>query len=167
MIAPTGTTSRIRRASPDDAECVRSIARAAFEKYTVRIGREPAPMVADCVTAIKADQVVVIETAAVVVGYLIGWPETDAYFIDNIAIEPTRQGEGLGRKLMDHAIEGARRLGLPAVRLYTNVAMSENLSIYAHLGFSETHRAWEDGIHRVYLRLDLGVMDETKSCQYF
>jgi hypothetical protein len=45
--------------------------------------------------------------------------------------------------------------------------MSENLSIYAHLGFSETHRAWEDGIHRVYLRLDLGVMDETKSCQYF
>ena len=156
-MAPTGTTSRIRRASLDDADCIRSIARAAFEKYTARIGREPAPMVADFVAAINSDQVVAIETAAVVVGYLIGWPETDAYFIDNIAIEPTRQGEGLGRKLMDHAIEEARRLGLPAVRLYTNVAMNENLSMYAHLGFSETHRAWEDGFHRVYLRLNLGT----------
>ena len=124
-------------------------------------------MVADFVAAINADRVAVIETAAVVVGYLIGWPETDAYFIDNIAIEPTRQGEGLGRKLMDHAIEEARRLGLPAVRLYTNVAMNENLSMYAHLGFSETHRVWEDGFHRVYLRLDLGMTDETKSYQYF
>ena len=156
-MAPTGTTSRIRRASPDDAEYIRSIARAAFEQYTVRIGREPAPMVADFVAAISSDQVVVIETAAVVAGYRIGWPEADAYFIDNIAIEPTRQGEGLGRKLMDHAIEEARRLSLPAVRLYTNVAMNENLSLYAHLGFAETHRAWEDGFHRVYLRLNLGA----------
>jgi hypothetical protein len=58
---------------------------------------------------------------------------------------------------MDHAIEEARRLGLSAVRLYTNVAMSENLSLYAHLGFIETHRAWEDGFHRAYLRLNLAT----------
>jgi GNAT superfamily N-acetyltransferase len=155
-MAPSGTTSRIRKASADDAEYVRSIAREAFHKYTTRIGREPASMVADFVAAIASDHVVVIETAGIVDGYLIGWPESDAYFIDNIAIEPTRQGEGLGRKLMDHAIDEARRLGLPAVRLYTNVAMSENLPMYAHLGFIETHRAWEDGFHRAYLRLNLG-----------
>src|SRR5438874_715483 len=68
-MAATGTTSRIRRASSDDADYIRSIARVAFEKYTVRIGREPAPMVADFVAAINADRVAVIETAAVVVGY--------------------------------------------------------------------------------------------------
>jgi len=114
-------------------------------------------MVTDFVAAIASDHVVVIETAGVIAGYLVGWPETDAYFIDNIAIDPDRQGEGLGRKLMDHAIEEARRLGLSAVRLYTNVAMSENLSLYAHLGFIETHRAWEDGFDRAYLRLNLGT----------
>ena len=114
-------------------------------------------MAADFAAAIASGQVVVIETTGVVVGYLVGWPETDAYFIDNIAVDPDRQGEGLGRKLMAYAIEEATRLGLPAVRLYTNVAMSENLSLYAHLGFMETHRAWEDGFHRAYLRLNLGT----------
>jgi hypothetical protein len=33
--------------------------------------------------------------------------------------------------------------------------MTENLSMYAHLGFVETHRAMEKGFHRVYLRLTL------------
>jgi len=36
-----------------------------------------------------------------------------------------------------------------------NEAMTENLSMYAHLGFVETHRAVEKGFHRVYLRLTL------------
>lgn len=156
-MARSVNSSRIRRASQDDAANIRSIARAAFEKYTARIGREPASMVTDFVAAIASDHVVVIETAGVIAGYLVGWPETDAYFIDNIAVDPDRQGEGLGRKLIDYASEEARCLGLSAVRLYTNVAMSENLSMYAHLGFVETHRAWEDGFHRAYLRLNLGT----------
>jgi ribosomal protein S18 acetylase RimI-like enzyme len=155
LMAPSRNTSLIRRASPDDATHIRSIARAAYAKYIARIGREPAPMVADFAAEIAADHVVVIESAGLVVGYLIGWPETDAYFIDNIAIDPMRQGEGLGRKLIDHAIQEARRLGFLAVRLYTNVAMNENLSMYAHLGFSETHQAWENGFHRIYMRLNL------------
>jgi ribosomal protein S18 acetylase RimI-like enzyme len=96
---------------------------------------------------------VVIETAGTVDGYMIAWPETDAYFIDNIAIDPLHQGKGLGRQLIDYAIGEARRLRLPALRLYTNVAMTENLSMYAHLGFVETHRAMEEGFHRVYLHL--------------
>ena len=146
-------TSLIRRASPEDATHIRSIARAAYAKYIARIGREPAPMVADFAAEIAADHVVVIETAGLVVGYLIGWSETDAYFIDNIAIDPARQGEGLGRQLIDHAVGEARHFHLPAIRLYTNEAMTENLSMYAHLGFVETHRAMEKGFRRVYLRL--------------
>ena len=33
--------------------------------------------------------------------------------------------------------------------------MTENLSMYAHLGFVETHRVTEDGFNRVYMRLNL------------
>ena len=65
------------------------------------------------------------------------------------------KGEGLGRHLIDHAVDEAGHFHLPAIRLYTNVAMTENLSMYAHLGFVETHRAIEKGFHRVYLRLTL------------
>jgi len=141
----------IRRATTDDVARIGAIARAAYAKYVPRIGREPAPMRADFAAEIAADHVVVIETAGAVNGYMIAWSEPDAYVIDNIAVDPARQGQGLGRQLIDHAADEAARLRLPSIRLYTNVAMTENLSIYARIGFVETHRALEDGFHRVYM----------------
>jgi ribosomal protein S18 acetylase RimI-like enzyme len=143
--------AQIRRAKPEDAARIRAIARAAYAKYVPRIGREPAPMLADFAAEIAAERVVVIETAGAVHGYLIAWPKADAYFIDNIAIDPALQGRGLGRQLIDHAAREAATLRLPALRLYTNAAMSENLLMYAKLGFIETHRAMENGFHRVYM----------------
>src|SRR5262249_61036939 len=125
-----------------------AIARAAYTKYIARL-----TMLADFSAEIAAGHVVVIESGGAIVGYMIAWPEIDAYFIDSIAVEPERQGEGLGRHLIDHALGEARNFHLPAIRLYTNVAMIENLSMYAHLGFVKTHRATEKGFHRVYLRL--------------
>jgi ribosomal protein S18 acetylase RimI-like enzyme len=151
----SGSACVIRAASSDDVERIRSIARSAYAKYIARLGRKPPPMVADFAAEIAAGHVVVIEADRSVAGYMIAWPETGAYFVDNIAVEPVRQGTGLGRRFMDHAVREAKRLRLPAVRLYTNVAMTENLAIYAHLGFVETHRAWEAGTHRVHLRLAL------------
>jgi ribosomal protein S18 acetylase RimI-like enzyme len=141
----------IRKAMAEDAARIGAIARAAYAKYVPRIGREPAPMVAE----VAAGRVVVIGTAGAVDGYMIAWHETDAYFIDNIAIDPARQGEGLGRQLIDHAVGEAKRRRLSAVRLYTNAAMTENLSMYTHMGFVETHRAIEKGFNRVYLRWTL------------
>jgi ribosomal protein S18 acetylase RimI-like enzyme len=145
----------IRKATAEDTARIGAIARAAYAKYVPRIGREPAPMVADFAAEVAAGRVVVIGTAGAVDGYMIAWPETDAYFIENIAIDPARQGEGLGRQLMDHAVGEAKRRRLSAIRLYTNAAMTENLSMYAHLGFVETHRAVEKGFDRVYLRWSL------------
>jgi ribosomal protein S18 acetylase RimI-like enzyme len=131
---------------------MRAIALAAYAKYVPRIGREPAPMVADYEAAVAANRAVVIETAGSVRGYMIAWPEPDAYFIDNIGVDPACQGGGLGRRLINHAASQADRLGLPALRLYTNALMSENLAMYAHIGFVETHRSVEKGFHRVYMR---------------
>jgi ribosomal protein S18 acetylase RimI-like enzyme len=117
-------------------------------------------MLADFAAEIVAGRVVVIETAGGVNGYMIAWPEADAYFIDNIAVDPECQGKGLGRHLIVYAATEAKRLRLPAVRLYTNVMMTENLSMYAHIGFVETHRAVEKGFHRVYMRWNLFNDDE-------
>jgi ribosomal protein S18 acetylase RimI-like enzyme len=56
---------------------------------------------------------------------------------------------------MDYAEREARRHGLAAIRLYTNAAMTENLSFYRQLGFVETRRAIEQGFNRVFMRRDL------------
>jgi ribosomal protein S18 acetylase RimI-like enzyme len=150
------STPRIREATADDATRMRAIALAAYAKYVPRIGREPSPMVADYEAEVAANHAVVIAAAGGVLGYMIAWPEPDAYFIDNIGVDPKCQGGGLGRCLIDHAVSQADRLGLPALRLYTNALMSENLAMYAHIGFVETHRALEKGFHRVYMRWTLG-----------
>ena len=150
----------IRRATADDAARIGAIARAAYAKYVSRIGREPAPMVADFAGHIAAEHVVVVKTAGVVDGYMVAWAETDAYFLDNIAVDPARQGRGLGRKLMAHAADEAKRRHLLAIRLYTNAAMTENLSMYAHMGFIETHRVVEKGFARVYMRWTLPAGEE-------
>jgi ribosomal protein S18 acetylase RimI-like enzyme len=147
-----GATPLIRRATAGDVARIRAIARAAYAKYVPRIGREPAPMVADFDAEVAAHHVVVIEAAGRVGGYMVAWPEADAYFIDNIAVDPECQDGGLGRRLIDHAATEADRLHLPALRLYTNVLMTENLSMYAHIGFVETHRATEKGFDRVHMR---------------
>jgi GNAT superfamily N-acetyltransferase len=151
-MTPSSNTPHIRGATAADAARMRTIALAAYAKYVPRIGREPAPMAADYEAEVAANRAVVIETAGSVHGYMIAWPEGDAYFIDNIGVDPACQGGGLGRRLINHAVSQAGRLGLPALCLYTNALMSENLAMYAHIGFVETHRSVEKGFHRVYMR---------------
>lgn len=112
-------------------------------------------MAADYDEDVAAQRVVVIDVGGSVIGYMVAWPEPDAYFIDNIGVEPKAQGKGLGRRLIEHAATDAHRLGLPALRLYTNAAMVENLSMYAYLGFIATHCTVEKGFNRIYMRLDL------------
>lgn len=146
---------RLRKARADEARRIGEVARAAYMKYVPRIGREPAPMGADFAAEIAAGRVVVVASEDRVAGYIIAWPEADAYFIDSIAVDPSEQGRGLGRQLMGHAEHEARRHGLAAIRLYTNAAMTENLALYRHLGFVETHRAIEQGFDRVFMRRDL------------
>jgi ribosomal protein S18 acetylase RimI-like enzyme len=105
-----GNTPLIRIARIDDAARIGELARAAYTKYVPRIGREPAPMIADYDAEIAAQRVVVVEMGDRVGGYMIAWPEVDAYFIDNIAVDPECQGYGLGRCLIEHAVAEANRL---------------------------------------------------------
>jgi len=71
-----------------------------------------------------------------------------------VAVLPWKQGHGIGRALLSFADAEARRRGLPAIELYTNVAMTENLALYLRLGYVETERREEAGFSRVYYRKD-------------
>ena len=69
---------------------------------------------------------------------------------DVVAVSPARQGGGHGRRLLARAEQDAHDAGLPEIRLCTNEAMTENLTLYPRRGFHETRRGIEDGYHRVF-----------------
>jgi GNAT superfamily N-acetyltransferase len=133
-------TGDIRRARPADADFVAACVHLAYEKYVVRIGRKPKPMEANYARAIAQHQVWVVDGEAGIEAVLELIPEDDHLLIENIAVDPARQGSGLGRRLMAFAEDEARRQGFAELRLYTNETFVENIAFYEWLGYAVTGR---------------------------
>jgi ribosomal protein S18 acetylase RimI-like enzyme len=142
----------IVHAAAGDARAVTECVRAAYAGYVPRIGREPAPMTADYGGLIDAGEVWVARAAGGICGVLVLRPQPPALLVENVAVAPGHQGQGLGRRLMTFAEEHARAEGLGEVVLYTNERMTENLRFYPALGFTETGRGVQDGFARVFYR---------------
>ena len=140
----------IRPARSTDADWARALVRRAYALYVPRMGKEPAPMLADYGSLIAAGQMHVLEHTGSPVALIVIYPKADALFIENIAVDPLAQSKGHGRALLAFAEREARRLGLRFLRLYTNARMTENLAYYPRLGFRETERREEDGYSRVF-----------------
>jgi ribosomal protein S18 acetylase RimI-like enzyme len=142
----------IRPARHEDAPAIAALVDAAYRPYVPRIGREPAPMTADYAALIARGVVWVLDGDTGPCGVLVMWPEGDHLLLENIAVHPSAQGQGLGRRLM-HIVEvEARGRGLRAVELYTNEVMVENLGFYQRLGYQEVDRRLDDGFRRVFMR---------------
>lgn len=146
----------IRLANLRDLDSVQGCAEEAYALYVPRMGKKPAPMVADFGSQIEAGQVYVIESDGNVAGFIVLYRRRDHLHIENVAVLPSRQGLGLGRALLSFAEEQAERRSLQAIELYTNVKMSENLKLYPRLGYLEIDRREEDGFSRVFYRKRLG-----------
>lgn len=150
----------IRKAAQPDLDGVRDCARQAYALYVPRMGKEPAPMVADFAAQIRAGKLHVVELEGGeldgrVAGFVVLYPRGDHLHVENVAVLPAAQGKGVGKALLAFAEDEARRLGLPAVELYTNVKMTENQAFYPALGYVETDRREEDGFSRVFYRKPL------------
>jgi GNAT superfamily N-acetyltransferase len=141
-----------RLATAQDAADLRAVAVAAYQAYLPRMGRAPAPMTADYARAVREHEVWVAVQDDVIVGLLVLVRRPDHLLLENVAVLPSAQGRGIGAGLLALAEERARRHGLREVRLYTNEAMTENLAYYPRHGYTETHRAAQDGFSRVFFR---------------
>lgn len=143
----------IRRARPDDRFAIEAIVEAAYRVYVERIGRPPGPMLDDYAARIAEGAVSVLEAVGgAIVAIIVLIAKPDHLLLDNIAVRPDRQGQGLGRRLIAFAETEARRLGFPELRLYTHQKMTENIALYARLGFVETGRGHQDGYARFFMR---------------
>jgi GNAT superfamily N-acetyltransferase len=142
----------IRRARSADRAAVEAIVAAAYSPYIELIGKPPGPMLDDYGALIAQGAVSVLKDAGGRIGaILVLLPKPDHLLLDNIAVRPERQGQGLGRRLIEFAEIEARRLGYRELRLYTHEKMVENVAMYRRHGFVETGRGHEAGYDRVFM----------------
>jgi len=131
----------IRKAVMSDAAPLNECMQAAYKIYTSRLGGKALPpMAVDYREEIRFFPVWVAESDGFVVGGLILMPEDEHMTIANIAVHPKFQGNGLGRDLMELGETQAKQKGYSELRLATHILLTENLSLYSHLGWSETDR---------------------------
>lgn len=131
---------KIRSAEERDAVALIRCIDAAYSVYKGRISDLPA--VSDGVAdAIGAQQVWVAEIDQSVVGGLFLIPHETFAVLENIAVDPNFSGLGLGKGLIERAVEECRKLGLSELRLSTHIGMPENVRLYEHLGWKETDRS--------------------------
>ena len=153
------SSTSIRRATTADLPAIRQLITDAYEKYIGRIRRPPAPMTADYAAALEHSRVWVLEDGDAIVGALVTEDRGDHLLLETVAVAPGAQGSGYGRLLLERAERDAVELGVTEVRLYTNEAMTENLSFYPRHGYRETGRAVQDGFRRVFFSKTVGNDD--------
>lgn len=115
------------------------------------LAAKPGPMLDNYASLIHCGRVHVALHDETVHGILALTPEADAMLLDNVAVAPAAQRLGIGRRLLEFAENTASEAGFSHIKLYTNEAMTENLSLYQRIGYTETHRAEENDLRRVYV----------------
>jgi ribosomal protein S18 acetylase RimI-like enzyme len=141
----------IRAANAADLAAIESIVDRAYGVYVERIGMRPGPMDADHAEKVRRGLVHVAEDEGEVVGLIVLVERPDHLLVENVAVAPARQGEGIGRAMLDRAEVAAREAGLDEIRLFTHSKMTENRAFYGRLGYRETGRRDDEGFDRVFL----------------
>ena len=70
-----------------------------------------------------------------VVGYCGIWKVVDEGHITNLCIDPNRQGEGLGKSMMQLVIQWAKELNICRLTLEVRVSNKKAIQMYEKLGF--------------------------------
>jgi ribosomal protein S18 acetylase RimI-like enzyme len=148
----SGGDPSIRKAQPADAARMKSCVEAAYRHYIARMGKPPGPMLDDYSEVVRKHQAFVAELDDQVVGVLVLILQDDGILLDNVAVPPEYQGQGLGRKLVEFAESEARNQGFSHLDLYTHECMTENIEMYKRLGYIKTERRTVRGYQRVYMR---------------
>lgn len=142
----------IRLAREADLASIRDCVAAAYLPWIVRIGQPPGPLLDDYAAVIRNHHVSVAlsgegELCAIIVLIQHG----EVILLDNIAVNPAYQRQGIGQLLMDHVENHARNKGYDYMHLYTHIRMTENIHLYRQLGYVDTERKVVNGYARLYM----------------
>lgn len=141
----------IRRVTLAEAAVVAGIVQDAYAPYVERISTKPGPMLEDYNEVLRRHPAWGAYDGDALLGVLVVRDDGERFVLDNVAVRPDAQGRGIGKALLAHGEREALSRGYDRVELYTNVAMTENIALYAALGYVETDRRREAGFERVYM----------------
>ncbi|MEH6501207.1 MAG: GNAT family N-acetyltransferase [Pseudoalteromonas distincta] len=141
---------QIRAAIETDVKDIQLCAQQAYVKYVQRMDREPAPMHADFTSQIAGGCVFVATSQSGLVGYVVAYPEGSQFMLESVAVLPDSSGRGIGKLLIGYVEKTAKQAGYKTVELYTNEAMTENITMYPKLGYVEVGRKRDNGFNRVF-----------------
>jgi GNAT superfamily N-acetyltransferase len=145
-----------RPAIEADVPKVTALVNAAYGHYVERIGMLPRPMTDDYAEVIANQRVTVAESHGTILGVIVLTVDDEGFLIDNVAVDPSHRGKGLGRALLEFAEAEARRAGFDSIYLYTHEKMAENLAIYSRIGYVEYDRRSQGEFSLVYMSKHLG-----------
>ena len=144
-----------RLATEADVPKVTALVNAAYGHYVEKIGMVLRPMTDDYVEVIKNYRVTVAESHQTIVGVIVLTVTDEGFLIDNVAVDPSYRGKGLGRALLTFAEAEARRAGFDSIYLYTHEKMTENIALYSKIGYVEYDRRSQGDFSLVYMRKHL------------
>lgn len=75
-------------------------------------------------------------------------PEPSSLYIGKLAILPSEQGKGIGKRLLELAETVARQRGLGVLRLETRIELTGNHATFARWGFRKTAENRHAGFDR-------------------
>ena len=141
-----------RTAMLSEGEEVGRVIRAAFTPYVRALGREfPstgsagwAEGWARFVAELERGDVYVALDGEQIVGAVRTKPQGNALYIDQIAVDPSRQGTGVGSWLLTRIDEVARSRGLGGLSLETAEMAEANIRLYRRHGFEIVGRGPPD-----------------------
>jgi ribosomal protein S18 acetylase RimI-like enzyme len=147
----------LRRATDADVPRLTALVDAAYCRYVERIGGPPGPMTDDYAHVVRSYDVTVAERDGEIVGLIVLRVTDEGFAIANVAVDPLHQGSGVGRTLLEHAEQAARRQEFDSIYLFTHERMTENIALYSRIGYVEYDRRRVDrAAHLVFLRKQLG-----------
>jgi N-acetylglutamate synthase-like GNAT family acetyltransferase len=138
-----------------DVPKVAELVNDAYGHYVERLGMLPRPMSDDYAEVIANRRVTVAESHGTIVGVIALAVDDEGFLIDNVAVDPSYRGKGLGRTLLELAEAEARRMGFDSIYLYTHEKMTENLALYSRIGYVEYDRGSQGAFSIVYVRKHL------------
>jgi ribosomal protein S18 acetylase RimI-like enzyme len=151
----TGNEYSLRSATNGDAARVTTLVNNAYKHYVERIGMVPRPMKDDYTDVIKNYRVTLAESGQTIVGVIVLTVTDEGFLIDNVAVDPSYRGKGIGKALLEFAEAEARRAGFDSIYLYTHEKMTENLALYAKIGYVEYDRPSQGEFSLAYMRKPL------------
>ena len=126
----------IRKATQSDNEALVKVIDRAYEIYKIEL-----PDLPDVSSGVEDDiadgNVWVAESGGIVGGVFLTFDKSDAV-LTNIAVDPIRSGEGIGKALIAHVQAECKKRGFLTLKLATHIKMPENIALYSHLGWVET-----------------------------